>query len=72
MEDLYRKEIDQSDKSLLQTFEIHFQTEKHNFSPIFCYCVSMLSRYWEKKENKASDWFSQMDKNQSNNDPPKK
>ena len=68
MEDLCRKEIDQSETSLLQAFEIHFSK-----STIFCFVT--VCHCWagtEKQENKASDWFSQMDKNQSNNDPPKK
>ena len=65
MEDLCRKEIDQSDKSLLQTFEMN---RKAQFFVTVCQCWVGI----EKQENKASDWFSQMDKNQSNNDPPKK
>ena len=69
MEDLCRKEIDQSDKSLLQTFEIHFVNRKAQLFVTVCQCWVGIEK---KKENKASDWFSQMDKNQSNNDPPKK
>ena len=68
MEDLCRKEIEQSDKSLLQTFEIHFVNRKAQLFVTVCQCWVGI----EKQENKASDWFSQMDKNQSNNDPPKK
>ena len=44
MEDLCRKEIDQSDKSLLQTFEIHFVEPKSTFFLLLCVIAESVLR----------------------------